>query len=106
LKEKGQKKPVGGHPERSAAPKDSQADHRPASRRTESPKPAPSHHDQPNDHDPVAVFKEVVSGGDGNVERTATSLKEVREVVEESESSSGSGSASNPVQSVLEAIGG
>jgi hypothetical protein len=85
-----------------------QADHRSASRGDQGLKSAPSHHNQPADHNPVAaVVKEIVAGGGGgNVERTATSLKEVREAVEKPESSSGSGSASNPVQSVLEALGG
>jgi hypothetical protein len=99
-KEKGQKKPVGGSPEHSTA------DHRSASRRTEGSRPAPFHHKQPTDHNPAAVVKEVVAGGGGgNIERTASSPDEIREIIEESESSSGTGSSSNPVQSVLEAIG-
>lgn len=108
-KEKG-KKPVGGHPERPAAPKDSQADHhRSASHRTEGAKPAPSHRHHPTGHNPAAVVNELVTGGeDGSAERTEPSPEEVLEVIEEFEDSgpsSGSGSDSNPVQSVLDAIG-
>src|SRR4051794_23115890 len=104
--------PVAGHLHNSGPRKHGQEARKPASRRAPSSKLAPSHHERSSHGSPLNVVEEVVAGdGTGNSKHTVSSPKEMHEVLEEVEHSADpdpgpSGSSSNPVERVLEDIGG